>query len=529
MAFGFFKKKEDSPVAEAAASPSAAGSTGTSPPASTAGGSGGTGTAGGTGAGGDTGVNPEPAKARRFFEHAQAMHEASNFEYATTLWLQGLRCDPTSVSGLEAFAKSASAFVGSSPKIKGPTKDQSSNFSGSKPVERYLRALLEWGTRPMDWQQGLKAFETAVKLKLTEPAYWIGSRVLGIAGEDPKAKKDSFVTLMGLFAEIGGYDKAVIAGEIAVRLDPTDGRLAAEVKNMSAQATMSKGGYEQSGQAGGFRANVRDIKAQREREEEERIDKTEDTQARVIERARDDYESRPSDIAAIQKLAKLLIERGLPEDEKLAFHVLLKGFNETKNYRFKQMAGDLNLRVARRQVREMKESLAADPDNAEKKKQVAQVERQLMQMEVAEFQERVANNPTDYALRYELGKRLLELGQNEQAIEQFQQARGAPGLLTHVMQGLGMAFARLGWLDEAESSYRDAVAAYEVTTDDLAADLRYGLMDVLERKARENSDLSAAEEAFRLASGIAVQRINFRDIRARRQGLQELVKSLKGA
>jgi hypothetical protein len=66
-----------------------------------------------------------------------------------------------------------------------------------------------------------------------------------------------------------------------------------------------------------------------------------------------------------------------------------------------------------------------------------------------------------------------------------------------------------------------------VLTDDLAAELRYGLMEVLQRKATDSRDSAAADEAFKLASGIAVQRIGFKDIRARRQQLQELVKSLK--
>jgi tetratricopeptide (TPR) repeat protein len=183
--------------------------------------------------------------------------------------------------------------------------------------------------------------------------------------------------------------------------------------------------------------------------------------------------------------------------------------------------------VARRQVLEYKAAAAAEPQNAEKQAAAARAERTFAEMEVKEYEERVANNPTDASLRFELGQRLLNIGQDERAIEQLQQARNAPGMLTQVLMGLGIAFGRLGWTDEAEHSYRDAIASHPVQTDDTAAELRYGLMDVLQRKATETRDLALAEEAFRLASSIAVQRIGYRDIRARRQQLQDLVKSLR--
>lgn len=510
LAFGFFKKKDEQPDDAKGADRKAAGDGG-DPNTETA---------------GALNLQVSAINAAKFFKHAQAMHDASNYEYAMTLWLQGLAQDPTSTSGVENFAKSASAWADSGRRGKGPTKEQTSSIAAKGVLEKYLRALLEWGGTSFDWRAGLKAFDAAVKLKLNEPAYWVGSRVLALAGQDPKAKKDSFVEIMSLFAQIGGYDRAVVAGEIASRLDPADGKLAAEVKNMSAQATMSKGGYEDTGRQGGFRANVRDIQAQRAREEEERIVKTEDVATRAIEMALADYKSRPADIASIQKLARLLRERGTPEDEKLAFQVLSKGYEDTRNYRFKMEAGDIRLRVAKRKLREMRD---ATPDTApqEKRDALAKAERQVMEMEVAEYEERVTNLPTDLMLRFELARRCLDAGMNEKAIEHFQAARTAPGVLTSVLAGLGTAFLRLGWLDEAESSYREAVAAHPNTGDETAAELRYGLMDVLQRKAVESRDVAQADEAFKLAASIAMARINFRDIRVRRQQLQDLVKSMR--
>lgn len=508
MAFGFLKKKDQEGAKPTSGEPAAAGGT---PPE-------------------DSGpAAPEPVKARKFFERAQAVHDSTNYEYAMTLWLQGLRLDPTSLEGLQAFWKSASEYINSPARPKGPTKDQAASFGGKGVVDRYLAALLAWGTKPLEWQLGVKAFEAAIKANAGEAAQWIGRRVLGVAGEDPKAKRDSFVTLMNLFAQVQAYEQAVFAGEIACRLDPTDARLAAEVKNLSAQMTMKKSGYEEGTkvEAGAFRRSVKDISGQRAVEEEERIVKTEEVQIRAIDRAKADYESRPTDVGSIERYAKLLLERGSFDDEKAAYVVLMRAFQDTQNHRFKARAGDINLRVANRQVKALEAAAAADPASTEKATALTKAQRQLIEMEIKEYEERVANNPTDMPLRFELGRRLLDAGRDEPAIEQLQQARGAPGMLTQTLSMLGVAFGRLGWLDEAEQSYRDALASHPVQADETAAELRYGLMDVLQRKAQDARELAAAEEAFKLASAIAVQRIGFRDIRARRQQLQDLVKSLK--
>lgn len=472
---------------------------------------------------------PEPAKAKRFFDHARAMADSSNYEYAMTLWLQGLRQDPGSMSGLESFFDAAANFTLKNPKTKGPSKDQVKQFSSKGTLEKFLYSLLHWGTRPKDdWQSGLRAMTTASELGLNETSYWIGERVLGIARNDPKAKKDHFVEMMGIFETIGGFDKAVQSGEAAMALDPRDAKLEAQVRNMSATATMSRGGYDQTGAAGGFRANIRDSKAMREKQEEEQIVKSEDTLDGMIQRLTAEFEKRPDDEPTIQKLGKALMERGKPDDEKLALRLYMKAYETSKTYRFKEMAGDIKIRIARRKLRALKAQMEADPTNTELARQYASGRRQVLEFERDEFIERVAAYPTDMMKKFELGVRCFQLAEYEAAIEQFQQAQGASGLGVRVKSYLGQSFDALGWLDEADSSYRAAIEEYPVEGDDLGMELRYGLMKVLERKARETKKAEAADEAYKLASSIALKQINYRDIRERRSAIQTMQKELRG-
>lgn len=501
-----FKKKNDSPTGSAATDP------GADIPESA-----------------DAATQPDPRKAKAFFERAQTVHETTNYEYAMTMWLAGLARDWSNFDAMERFFQTTAAYLRENPKAKGPSKDQAKAVRDTKgPASRFVSALLEWGTSPGDWSEGLRATEEAVKLGQHEQAIWLGDRVLGKALEDRKTKKASMVKLMELLRQAGGFDLAVKAGEYACRLDPTDARLQADVRNLSAEETMSKGGYDQTGEAGGFRRNIRDLEEQRRLEDAERVVKSEDTLDRVVSDAASDYQSRPNDLAAIQKYAKLLLERDKPGDLKIAHNVLMRGFNETHNYRLKQQAGEIRLRAGRRKLSEMRTRLQQNPDNAELAAQVESATRELAQAEIGEYRERVANYPTDLALKFEFGRRLFDAGEYEQAIQQLQEGQNAPGKQVDALLYLAQSFEKLGWNDEAEQTYRKALSDPASLTQELLLAARYGLMTSLEARARDMRDLDAAEEALKLASSIAIQQIGYRDVRDRRTDLQALVKELRG-
>ncbi|MEC9372324.1 MAG: hypothetical protein VYC34_00700 [Planctomycetota bacterium] len=468
-----------------------------------------------------------PANASRFFNHARAMHEASNFEYAMTLWLDGLRWDPSSMSGLEHFYESAQAYSQKSGK-KSPTKDQVKAVKKDKkhPADSYLLALLEWGPDPTDAGAGVKALDAASKLDLDEAVHWIGLRTLNAARAGAKPKKDLFVKMKDIFVKVQAYDLAVKAGEDAMALDPSDTVLQAEVRNLSAQAAMSKGGYENT-QEGSFRQNIRDLDKQRQLESETSVVRTEEATDRLVENAREDYESRPTDTASIQKYAKTLLSRGTPEDEKTAVQVLLKGYEQTREFRFREQAGAVQIRRARRKLRAMKEKAASEPQNAELQAQVADAEKKILEGEVKELQLQVEAYPTDLHRKFELGRRLFLLGQQEEAIGLFQESRRDAKARVPSLNYLGQAFLKLGWITEAIESLRTALEAHHSEEDDLGMELRYLLMLALAKRAEQERDAAAIDEAIKIASSLAMQNIGYRDIRSQREALQKLSQELK--
>jgi hypothetical protein len=473
-------------------------------------------------------IEYSPEKAAKFFSHAKTVHEATNYEYAMQSWLNGLRWDPSSVTGVESFFRSAAAFLGDKIKKSPSTETRKAVAQpGAGDIGRYLSALLDWGTRPTDPVSAVRATEACAKLGQAEPTYWLGERALRLAAGDKKPRKDLLVKLMESFKLVNAYDKAVEAGEAATRIDPSDGKLAAEVRNLSASATMSQGGYDQAGTEGGFRRNIRDAERQRLQTESEQISKSQETVDRLIAAAEKDYQDRPADLNTAVTLGKRLLERGKPEDEERAYKVYMKAFKESEQFRFREWAGDIKIRRARRVLSRLRDAAEQSPDDQAAGQKYSKARAEFLSLEVEEFQKRVEAYPTDLRQKFELGKRFYELARYDDAIPMFQASQDDARLRIESMSHLARSFERIGYLDEAIHTYRQALKAHHDPNNEAGMALRFGLLTSLQAKAEQDRELAIAEEAESLASEISIQQFNYKDIRERRDALKKLVAELK--
>ena len=141
----------------------------------------------------------------------------------------------------------------------------------------------------------------------------------------------------------------------------------------------------------------------------------------------------------------------------------------------------------------------------------------------------VAAYPTDLSKKYELGKAYFALARYEDAIGMFQEAQNDVKRRTEVLGYLGKCFQNIGWQDAAIDTYRKALDSRPEMEDETTMELRYGLMSALQAHAGEQRDIEAADEAYKLASTIAMQNFNYRDIRERRVAAKALLDELKAA
>ncbi|GIW74456.1 MAG: hypothetical protein KatS3mg103_0978 [Phycisphaerales bacterium] len=464
--------------------------------------------------------NPEAAE--RFFEHARTAHDTTNYEYAMNLWLSGLRQDANNISALEGFFRSAQAFHAEHPRKRPKVELQTRT-----PVDKFLAGLYNWATRLTDADAAMRAGEAAAAAGLDEPAYWCLERAMALAKQAKRPGPAIFKKLMELFARIGAYEDAVEAGNVAVQLAPSDSALSNAVRNLAAQATLSQGGYDQAGQEGGFRRNIRDAAKQKALQDEDAISKDESTIERLIERARADYQQRPDDPPTINTLAKRLLERGTPADEKEAYALYKKAYELTKEFRFRQAADDIRMRSWHRKLAALEKKAQQNPDDQAIRRELENARKDVLEAETKVYAARAEAYPTDNHIRYELGKRYFQQGMYEEAIANLQQAQSEPKLRVRALLMLAQSFLAMGWGDEAVTTFRQALEAHGRDGDALGMEISYGLMEALLRKATEQRDLDSAVEADKIASAIAIKDIGFRNIRQQRDAIKALLAELR--
>ncbi len=465
-----------------------------------------------------------PEKARSFFEQARVKQEVGSFDYALNLWLNGLRLDPNNLPALQGFFNCAAQSG-----LKDPTKDLHTIVSGSTPVHKVLAAWLAWAFKPMDAALAVRAAVEPAALGLLDSAKWVAPRALEVAYRTDRPRKDQFISLLKTFVTLQMMDLAVKAGEAAIRLDPGDVQLANDVRDLAAVATMSKGGYEKTGDEGGFRSNIRDAEKQRRLDESERLIKGEGALDANIEHTRVEYEAKPADKPTIKRHIEALVARKKPEDINRAIAVATKAFADTQEYQFRALAGDIQVKVGRARLKAMRLAAEAAPDNAAARQAFIDAEAKQLQLEIVELEMAVKAYPTDQPRRYELGQRYLLANRHADAIAQFQFSKNDGRLKASSLTGLAQAFTAMDWNDEAVETYRQALEGHQDPADDSGMALRYGLMICLLKRGTENRDTPAAEEAEKLASAIAMQQFQYRDIQTQRTSAKQLVQRLKSA
>lgn len=469
---------------------------------------------------------PQPEKASKWYKHAADMADRSSFETSLVYYASGLSFDPQNVDALTAMLEVAKRHVLDDGKRIASKKTKS--VDGPTPTDKMAVAVLVWMTELQSSTLALKALEAIVKAEQTVAGQFFAPHVLGIASRGKKPTKQQYVAIKDLCKALEVWDYALMAGQAAMALDPTDGSLEHEIKDLSAQRAMSEGGYEKAaGREGGFRDFVKDMDKQRELEQDESLAGAGGGSDQVLARAKKRFQEEPDSSEAINKYATLLRREGTSDSLKRAEQVYMRGFKTTNEYRFRMAAGDIRMQRTRDRIRDVEVRLeTGETDDAELKSRQVTLQSQLAEFEAKEYQERSDRYPTDRSIKYHLGRVLLEKGDTEGAMGCFQKSKDEPRLRASAGHMLGRCFSIEGWHSEAVAEYKDVLSKIDATDAELELRIRYDLMCSLMDLARLENAQEQAREALEICSAIARQDITYRDIRDRRREIDELVRNL---
>ena len=471
-------------------------------------------------------IQPNPAKADPWFRHADNAKDSLQNAYALKLFASGLSFDNTRLDLVESIL--SCAILHRDQGGKSAPSSEKKEIEGMGPYGKFASAYYAWLRDLGNIKVALEFMRQALAFDSMAWANHHANTIfkMHLSG---KTSKKGWVELMRLCGEANNWDLAQQAGAKARELDPSDGDLDTEMKNLAASRAMTEGGYtEAAGNEGGFRKMIKDADKQKELQEEETLAGGAETAAAPLERARHAYEADPADTNAVAKLLQLLRRVGDSDALNEAKRVALAAFKTTSEYRFRMFAGDLEIKVAEQRLEDRRKAALEDADNQELALQLEEADRSLQELKLGEYSERVEKYPTDRKRKYDLGTVLFRLGRTEEAMAQFQAAKDEPRLHADAAHNLGLCFHAEGWFVEAVAEFDEALSRVESSEREKILDMKYDLMLGLIEGAKAEKDLEMAQRAKSICSEIARTNIAYRDIRDRRREVDEVIGAING-
>ena len=311
--------------------------------------------------------------------------------------------------------------------------------------------------------------------------------------------------LADVFSQLGQHDKAMDALRAAAAVLPDDAQLHARLKDMLASETMRKGQYDDQE---GFRQSLQDREAQERLQDQESISRRENVAERQIARARQELQENPNESGKVMPLVEALLNKDDAQAEQQAIEVLQKAHEQFGSYRFKQRIGEIRMRGSRRKVRQLRARLKAAPDDEQLSEEYKRTLKEHLEGELAHFQDSAKNYPTDMRLRYEVGRRLLQLGRYDDAIPALQEGQRDPKNHLRALSLLGQCFFRKKWYSDAIDVYSRALENPDVAAGTIGKELQYYL-------GRAYQDAGQREEAAKAYSLVAQADFLYKDVRKR--------------
>jgi tetratricopeptide (TPR) repeat protein len=468
----------------------------------------------------DGGWRAQPEKAAKFFEHARTVAQTGNYSYAIDMYARGLRFEPGNMASHLALYETAIRYLNSSGKPASGKEIRA--LDGPNPADKMAVAEFAWAKDINNLPLAMKLMQAIGKAGEKEFGQWLAPRMFAMMLKAKKQTKQLYTQGKDLFGEVDAWKEAFAAAERAIQIDPSDSTLISELNQLSAQRTISEGGFNQAQpeEGGDFRRHIKDADKQSALQDEESLSGGAGSE-RAIDRARIEAEENPDNPDAINKYAQLLRRLDTPKDDETATAVYLKGFESTKQYRFKMAAGDVKMNRLKKRIRKLDEA-------GEGGEEAATLQAELLKLRSVEFNERVAKYPTDRGIKFELGAIEYDRGNFEDAMAMFQQCKDESKYRTRATHMLGKCFAHENWHQEAVGEFREAIEKLDGTEKDRELMIRYDLMLSLIDLARHEKSAEEAREAAEICSAIVRKDISYRDIRQKRKEVDTLIKELEG-
>lgn len=455
-------------------------------------------------------------KAQVFFDYARTADGTGNYEYAIDMMLQGLGVDPDARSAHQtlwniALKRKASGGkdlgMMEKMKLKRPTKDDKANMLNAEKLLSY---------DPGNTDHMVTMLQNAHKAGFYDTVMWIGPILLRANADSKNPDVNKFLILKDVYKDLRQWKLATEACHYALRLDEFNMDLQTELKNLGAQDTMDEGNYTKGGS---FRESLTKTEEQDRLIQESKDVQSNENLMKSIAEAEAGYKADPVD-GKLLRLVELLEKTEDMEHENRALELLEEAHKRTKQFRFRQRVGKIQIAQMMRTERPLKKALRDNPRDAEAQRAYEEFKKEQLEFELSEYTLWAENYPTDLTLRYAMALRLFALKRYDEAIPAFQQARQDPKVKVDASIVLGRSFLDAGYIDEAIETLQAVIDEYQLKGDDKSKDMYYWQGRALEQKG--NTDL-----AIKRYSQVAQWEFTYKDVQQRIKQLRSGAPSSK--
>ncbi|MGH7951279.1 MAG: tetratricopeptide repeat protein [Limisphaerales bacterium] len=457
-------------------------------------------------------VNEISRDARVLFTKATEAAQRENNDYAIALYNQVLEKEPAFFNCRKAlriaqFKKAGSGGGGFFKKMlsgasSSPQVAKAKMVLGKNPAEAMVIVEQILNGDPNNSAAHRIIVDAATALELPHTAVLSYETLVNHSPKDKNLAID-FARALAAAGDVsqGEHNRGEKILLELLRETPNDGELNQALKDLSARKTLTEGGYGalESGE-GSYRDILKNKAQAASLEQEQRVVKTEDTTERLIGEYETRLKTEPNNFKIARSLAELYTHKN-------QFDRALALYDQIKN---SGMGNDpsLDTAVANTIVRRFDYQLAElNPFGTEHAEEVAKLQAEKLNFQVADCQKRVEKYPTDLAIRFEMGQLYFQAGKIAEAIQELQKAQNNPHKRLAAMSLLAQCFAKRKMFDLAARTLQTAIKEKPVF-DDEKKDLVYNLGCVLEGMGKKEE----AVEQFKI---IYEMDIGYKDVAAK--------------
>lgn len=448
------------------------------------------------------------------FERANQVLGEGNLDYALQLFLNCCLLDPINPIYRQALRQAE--------KSRRPAPPGGFSFAYLKtlPSRGKMLAALKRGdavkvldfaerillTNPWDLGAHLAMAEAFENLDLPELALWTLDQY---RQGDPKNLRVNR-WLATLLEARGNYAQALTLWDQVRQAHPQDGEAHQKFKDLAAHATIAKGKYKESLQGQGQGHIVPEAADDETAANHVPLEGTApelpavtDRVLREVGNLQSRIDANPTNphgylhLAGMHRRADRLAE---------ARKVLLDGLAATGNhFDVAQELADLEIEAYRRDLAVAEAKHAAAQDDAPLAELCRNLRREIAARELDWYRRRAERYPTDTTARFEMGVRLLQTGQIDEAIKELQHLRTDP-------RHQGKALVYLGYCFHHKKNWRLAQRNFEEALKHLGRADQELRKDILFQLAQGYAQAGDFQRAVDLACELADIDFSYRDI-----------------